>query len=192
MASSFPAPVYPEAPSRDPGVTIHAAPPLSLDGYPQASKREVQRAENDQDRQRLYYWSEGDGARVFLEEMARQLNASPHMAHRPFEIVMSTAMKRRIHDIVNKRREYAGNYVEQDVLNYADEAATVFLGNLVRRRQWEENWLPNKMPLPFRRPTYTGGQSARGTALSNAFMPRISDEVSREEYSRWVLENNLL
>jgi hypothetical protein len=175
----------------EPSATMHSAGPLSVDGYPQARQPVVGLAEDAQDARRREYWTEGDGVRVFLEEVARRLNASPHMAHRPFEISMTDYMTDRIRAIVQRGRDFSGDWVLAGVMNFADETATILLGNLVRRQQWLENWVPNKMPIPMRYPTYCGGQSSRGSALANAFMPRISDELQRREYTTWLLENNL-
>jgi hypothetical protein len=174
-----------------PGQTVRMAPPLSVEGFPIATAAEVGVLRQQQSIHRYDYWAFGPGARLFLERVAATINASEHMYGKPFEIALTDVMRASIASRVTTFAEADGEELERVIMGYAAEVGQAFLGNLVRAERWRDYDLQGRVPLPFSRPTYTGGQSVRGTGLYT-LMPRISDGVLKEQFNRLMMENNLL
>lgn len=173
------------------GVDVILEPLLDLGGYAKATDYEVWALTHLQVAERSEYWTRGEGAKVFLTEVAAALNASPHLKDQPFELVMTRIMQMGIEARVEHYSRLEAYDLQKILMGYADEVATDLLGNFVRARRWKLYEEPGRMPRPFTRPSYTGGQNPRGGPFEEFLVGRTTPTISHEQYERWLLENNL-
>lgn len=191
MTTSWDSPTPIETPyalSPSPGVSLEVEPVLTVDGYPLASRADATRARNERAFRRQVYWTEGDGARRFLEEVATKLNASPHMKLQPFEVTMSWGIRASILNRITEFMDHDDHEIAEVVLGYADEVALGLLAELTRSNRWEDAERIGRKPVPLNYPTYTAGQSHRAGPFDYV-IGRKSQAVASEELERFRLEN---
>lgn len=185
-------PLLPVRRESDPsGINVILEPLLDLGGYAKASDAQVNRMRQLQAVERLEYWTKGDGARLFLTEIAAALNASPHMKDQPFELVFTRMMEMGIEARILEYERLEEYDLHKILMGYADQLATDLLGNLVRTRRWKLYDAPGRTPRPFTRGTYTGGQNPRGGPFDEFLVGRTTPTISRSQYEAFLLENNL-
>jgi hypothetical protein len=170
------------------GVSVEVDPVLTASGYPRASLADTQTIRRAQTEGRIRYWTEGDGALRFLQEVADKLNASPHLELQPFEVTMTWGVKNEVAQRVEEFSYHDDAEVARIVLDYADFVAVGLLAKLVRGNRWERLERQGREPVPLNYPTYTGGQNHRAGPFDNV-IGRKSEAVAREELARFRLEN---
>jgi hypothetical protein len=170
------------------GVSVEVDPVLGPHGYGKAPARDSQKSRWDRSYVRQNYWTEGEGARRFLQEVADTLNASPHLKLQPFEVSMTWGIKAEIVARLTEWIDQDEAHVTRIILDYADEVGLGLLAEMVREQRWQNLERVGREPVPLNRPTYTGGQSHRAGPFDYV-VGRTSPAVAQEQLARFRLEN---
>ncbi len=169
-------------------VSVEVDPVLTVDGYPRAARPASEQVTYNRQYRRQQYWTEGDGARRFLQEMANKLNASPHLRLQPFEVSMTWGTRESIVARLAEFTDEDDADVARVILDYADSVAEGLLAELVREQRWQNLERIGREPVPLNYPTYTGGQNSRGGPF-DLVVGRTSQAVASKELAKFKLEN---
>jgi hypothetical protein len=173
-----------------PIVDVVVEPLLTVHGYGHLPDAVTGQLRNSAQWERQIYWLSGPGAARFLQQVARTVSASPHMALQPFDLEFTSEMQTAIVARLATWAHESDAENTQIVLRYADEVAGTLLGNLVRKRRWQDNDRIGQRPRPLLPPGYTNGNTVRGGAFNHE-PGRLTQEVASQEYQRFMLQNGL-
>jgi len=173
------------------GVNVVLEPPLEIGGYRRAPGPVVGAMYMDRTMARRRYWTQGEGAKRFLTEVAAALNASPHLAAQPFELVFTREMSMEIDARLDQYATLDDEPLSRVLMTHADAVATALLSNLVRKRRWSTYEVPGRLPRPFTLPMYSSGAKPRGGAFDPFLVGQTAPTLNRGAYEAWLLENNM-